>query len=296
MRAAGRLIILIWALAPGGLFCRNANEISLVFGGDVMLGRGVRTAMDQGLYKNPFEKIVPILSKTDFSMANLEMALDENCKPIEKKYSLYGGSAAQAVLSGSGLKAVSLANNHSIDCGCEGFEHTAEMVSQAGLLAVGEGLKIFKVKGTRLGIMGFVDTGFEGDQLARTCKPSIFFSPAALTQVGEAKKQVDVLVVMMHWGDETEKTPSSRQKLVAHELADAGADIIIGSGPHFLQVSEEYNKALIAYSLGNLVFDQEGSGSKGALLKIRIKGGKMDSHQLIPVKINQGRTEAQISQ
>src|SRR5690606_33310167 len=65
-----------------------------------------------------------------------------------------------------------------------------------------------------------------------------------------------LIVVYPHWGEEYATTSSPRQQSLAHAFIDAGADAVIGSHPHVVQELELYNEKLIAYSLGNFVFDQ----------------------------------------
>jgi poly-gamma-glutamate capsule biosynthesis protein CapA/YwtB (metallophosphatase superfamily) len=78
----------------------------------------------------------------------------------------------------------------------------------------------------------------------------------AASRLIAAAEQADLVIVSLHWGGEYQAAPSPRQRFIAQSLARAGADLIIGHGPHVLQPVERMDKALVAYSLGNLLFDQ----------------------------------------
>jgi poly-gamma-glutamate capsule biosynthesis protein CapA/YwtB (metallophosphatase superfamily) len=287
------LLSVLWLNSTSGT---NSKDAVLVFGGDVMLARGVKQAMDAGIYQDPFLKIKPIFDDADFVLVNLEMAIDPDCQPVEKRYSLHGGCEAAEILAEAGIDAVSIANNHSFDCGCEGFERTRKIVKEKGILTIGDenDPKKINIKGTSIGIMGFVKTHFEGDKIFMSCQPLIFFSGDAFQKAGELKKQVDLVIVVLHWGSDFDKSPTHGQRQAAHKLIEAGADIIIGSGPHMLQEVEIYQNGLIAYSLGNLVFDQKVRGAKGALLEVRVQKGQILSKKIIPVFIDKGQPGLEI--
>ena len=73
-------------------------------------------------------------------------------------------------------------------------------------------------------------------------------------EIAAARTWADVVVAYFHWGEERDTTANGDQQELAHFAADCGADIILGSHPHVLQEVEQYNGAVIAYSLGNFVY------------------------------------------
>ena len=96
--------------------------------------------------------------------------------------------------------------------------------------------------------------------------------------IKNASKQVDDLVVSFHFGVEYQTKHNTRQEQLAHEAVDDGAKIVIGTHPHVAEDTEVYKNAFIAYSLGNLVFDQPFSANtmEGLLLQIKLyKDGSM---------------------
>ncbi len=101
-----------------------------------------------------------------------------------------------------------------------------------------------------------------------------------------AKSQADLVFASFHWGNEYSRH-SKRQEVLAHLAIDSGADVVVGHHPHWIQEVEEYRGKPIYYSLGNLVFDQMWSDPtrKGLILKLTFSGSKLQSRELIPIKI-----------
>ena len=118
--------------------------------------------------------------------------------------------------------------------------------------------------------------------------PSIaFYNPVNVKEtLEELKKDVDVIVVSLHWGTEYAKSPSSAQIEIAHQIIDWGADLILGHHPHVIQKIEEYNGGVIVYSLGNFVFDQHKSETKKSIIfKAKLTKKGVDSFSSLPVEI-----------
>ncbi len=153
-------------------------------------------------------------------------------------------------LKQNGVDIVSLANNHSFNRGKAGLDQTRENLTRSGVDFFGDpnnssgNLSIKKcIDGICIGIVGYHEFAYKNDD-------------AILNEINKLRKDVDVLIVMPHWGIEYQKTPSSLQKRLAHEWIDAGADIIVGAHPHIIESIEEYRGHPIFYSLGNYIFDQ----------------------------------------
>ena len=126
-------------------------------------------------------------------------------------------------------------------------------------------------------------------------KPGIFSMKdegELFSQVVAARKDYpdDVLVIMLHWGVEAAYSPTERQKNIARNLVDAGADLIIGAHPHRVQGVEFYKGKPIFYSLGNFQFDSNPPGDESVIAKITYKDGSNDPAEVsvIPVIIEKG--------
>jgi poly-gamma-glutamate synthesis protein (capsule biosynthesis protein) len=107
------------------------------------------------------------------------------------------------------------------------------------------------------------------------------------TAVTELKTEVDLVAILIHAGAEYTNKPNKQQIAFAHAAIDAGADLVIGHHPHWVQITEIYNGRPILYSLGNLIFDQMWSleTQQGALAEITVTDKQLDSIRIIPIKI-----------
>ncbi|MBE9506953.1 MAG: CapA family protein, partial [Chloroflexi bacterium] len=105
-----------------------------------------------------------------------------------------------------------------------------------------------------------------------------------------AAKRANVIIVSIHWGGEYQAAPNSRQQAIASSLAGAGADIIIGHGPHVLQRVEWVGETLVAYSLGNFLFDQPYPADcrQGAILRVTLQGDHIVAVEAVPTAVSQG--------
>jgi poly-gamma-glutamate capsule biosynthesis protein CapA/YwtB (metallophosphatase superfamily) len=116
---------------------------------------------------------------------------------------------------------------------------------------------------------------------------------AAASAVNAAAQRADVVVVSIHWGGEYQAAPSRRQREVAQVLAGAGARVIVGHGPHVLQRVEWEGETLVAYSLGNFLFDQPYPADCrwGAILRVRLTGADILAVEAFPTVTERGRVQ-----
>jgi len=256
----------------------NADHASkprarLAFIGDVMLGRGVQAALAAGGWENGLEILVPHLKNADLALGNLESPLTaasywrrpENLAD-ERIYDLRAPPSGILALKGSGLDLIMLANNHIMDGGIAGLEDTKVILNSVGMTTVGP-----------------------GPQPARVIVNNLLFTFLALDDVSapvdlelvssliqEERAEGAFVVVSVHWGGEYIPGPNPRQRFLAQELANAGAALVWGHHPHVLQPivwSQEDGqptKTLVAFSLGNALFDQVSppDARRGAVLLV----------------------------
>jgi len=183
-------------------------------------------------------------------------------------------------LSQAGFNLVSLANNHSLDCGVDGLKETIEVLTHMGVTPILGEPSIREVKGLKIGAVAF--NLVDGN-------PS---SVSLVEAVSELKEVSDIVIVSLHWGREYKLSPSKKQLKLAHELIDAGADLILGHHPHRVQGIGSYKKGIVAYSLGNFVFDQRDElGKESIILLIRLKRNLVKRITIIPVVIIDYRPE-----
>ncbi|SEO23612.1 CapA family protein [Paenibacillus sp. OV219] len=243
-----------------------SDSITLSFAGDVLLAATVENLMLKNGYDYPYTYVQPFLQKPDLMAVNLETPVTTRGTPAQKKQYVYKSSPdALPALKASGIDVVNLANNHTMDQGEEGLLDTIGHLDSAAIPNMGAGRDdaeafkpvLLEAKGISVAYIGLSRVIPEGSWKAAKDHPGLaetYDSTRAVKAIQDAKKQADLVVVMVHWGIEREDNPNDDQKRLAHEYIDAGADLVIGSHPHTLQGFESYKGKWIAYSLGNFIF------------------------------------------
>lgn len=268
----------------------TSTSFTLLAVGDIMLDRSVfLKTKATGDWNHPFLLIDPLFQEYDLHLANLE-------GPITTFPSVAngtGGARFTFTFSPNFVSPLqnrfdflSLANNHAHNFGQNGLEQTRKYLGDAEIRYFGSPENTpgyvsvtSSYEGITLGFIGYhelVQKGFD-------------------TVLSEAKKldsTVDVLIAMPHWGVEyvTDK-PTLLQTQEAHELIDAGVDVIFGAHPHVVEPVEIYKNKVIFYSLGNFVFDQYFSSETMTGLAVGMQIEKKEQklsigYKLIPLDIN----------
>ncbi len=281
-RVAGLLFLCLGLLtgeAPG--------RFRLAAVGDVMFARGVaaaRTASSD--WSSIFTVVAPLLDGVDVAFGNLESpfqivdpAVDGSRVSEGPVYDLRADPGSVEALLAGGFDVVSLANNHAFDGGVQGLRATLSYLDDHGLV----GLRHDEAMSLPLGgvLVAFDDSATSVE-------------PAAVTErVRALALNGDPVVVSLHWGGEFQAGPSARQRLLATRLADAGADLIVGHGPHVLQRIEWVSDTLVAYSLGNFLFDQPYplDCRWGAILRVTFVAGRVSTVAVVPTVARNGRVE-----
>jgi poly-gamma-glutamate capsule biosynthesis protein CapA/YwtB (metallophosphatase superfamily) len=251
--------------------------------GDVLMHEAVKRSAEahrrdapDGGYSWLYAPIADLVAQADLGFANLETPVAPGSTSGTREYVFNAPPEAIAALRRAGISVVSVANNHAFDQGRPGFEETLRRVEAAGLRAVGAGpperaagpLRV-EVSGLSIAFLGwahfFNQTGNDCPAPkpgAAPCLQAALLDRArAVEAVREAAAQADAVVVSLHWGTEYEPQPRADDVALAHQLAEAGALVVLGHHPHVLQPVELYRRAdgstaLIAYSLGNFVSNQ----------------------------------------
>lgn len=221
--------------------------------------------------KNPnsgdkiFNGISPYIKKSDLVIGNLEGPLTVEGTPVPGKCTLKGNPDWAGIMKESGINMVTLANNHIMDYGIEGLTETIGNLRTAGIKYIGAGKDIIEackpgfieLNGHRIGILGRTSVIVSSPSYAGKNQPGVaFFDPdETIGTIKNCKKRCDIVIVLMHWGIEHYKYPAPHQRRLAEKLIEAGTDLIIGHHPHVLQGIERIGQGLVAYSLGNFVFN-----------------------------------------
>ncbi|MBI3984293.1 CapA family protein [Candidatus Microgenomates bacterium] len=274
--------------------------------GDVILGRQVYAKMLQYGYTAPFTAMAKTVNDTDLTLANLECTIADGLSYPTLGMSFTAPAAALKGLKLAGIDGVNLANNHSLNGGETGYLAMLKLLKEQSIAYFGGGAdatqayaaQTFTVKGTKVSLLGYSSIAGTVAAGAKVPGHAYFSLPPWGDQVESeiarmeadvkaAKSQSDLVMVYVHWGAEYTHTASAEMRQVAHRLVDAGADVILGTHPHWVQGIEWYKDRLITYSLGNFVFDQEWSieTKQGVVLKATFEGSRLVSAKFVPYQI-----------
>jgi poly-gamma-glutamate capsule biosynthesis protein CapA/YwtB (metallophosphatase superfamily) len=266
--------------APAG--AGRATTLTLVLGGDVMLGRGVAPLVAHASV-DAFAGARFQLSAPDLAIANLESPLT-----LRPHLASRGPNALEArpssarVLEAAGFDALSIANNHAGDAGPGTVLDTMQALSTRGIAVIGAGAteadayrpRLLAVRGIRVALLAF-DATAQGPRAGHRSAGVAWWSGARVRRAVErARAEADLVVVGLHGGTEY-RAGSDRWMLhLARLLSSWGVDVVWGSGPHVVQPTRLIQQpsgrvTVVSTSLGNLLFDQHLPGTRrGELLEL----------------------------
>ena len=234
-------------------------------------------------YDTPFpEELGRRLASADLALVNLETALCSEAEALAstedtrgQRHRLVAPKARLAALQAAGVDVASVANNHALDCGPTSLARTMAALAEHGIAAVGAhavGSASANVLSLRRGQADITIT-------AATLHPPMVraegLTPTRASHEDRALLEhvrtlrahapAALLIVSLHWGRELAPRAAPHQRVFARDLVAAGANVILGHGPHVLQEIEQYREAVIVYSAGNLHFDMR---TKPALVEL----------------------------
>ena len=261
---------------PSGVVLERPSDddtVTLLFGGDTSFARGIDHTIQQA-DDDPtvvFEQLQPLFDAADLTFLNLECVLsDSTAQQAKKRWKIRGPTKHAKALSHAGIDLVSVANNHTLDFGNQGFSSTLDVLEDQGVAYVGvqygdvaqQPVTIAKVGDQTFGFLAYTDISkwkpVKPDHWQYYWpKPANYDVDAIVADIERARGSVDHLVVSLHWGDEYSMTVEDDQREAAHRFIDAGAELVIGHHPHVPRIIETYKGGLIAYSLGDLLFDKQ---------------------------------------
>lgn len=198
------------------------------------------------------QNVKDIFSADDLTIANFEGTLTDSDEREDKTFAFKAPASYASILTGGSVEAVNTANNHSHDYGEQSFNDTLAALDDAGIVHFGyDETAVMDVKGIKVGLVGIYEL-YDHLEREQQLKDNI------------AKVKADgaqLIVVIFHWGNETETVPDSNQTTLGRIAIDEGADLVCGHHPHVLQGIETYKGRNIVYSLGNFCFDGNSSPS-----------------------------------
>ncbi len=255
----------------------NLTEVDFFAVGDIMLSRDVAEQIKRNDNDSfwPFRALETELLSTDFNVGNLESPFSGRDDYRNADEFIFNAPTwSLPGLIQHNFKILSVANNHSLNQGLDGLLYTKSALEKSGTQVVGGGTnddeawqgKVFSVKGVRV---GFIAANYFGQSYLADLRQT----DKLQSSIKELKTRSDFIVVLMHAGEEYTKNPNEQQINFARASIDNGADLVIGSHPHWIQPIEEYQGKYIFYSLGNFIFDQMWSQetTEGLMLKISLE-------------------------
>ena len=296
-----RIISIVLAVNISLLFSSSAKagELNILFTGDILLDRGVRQVIEHHGVNHLFsEGIDSVFRSAQLVVGNLECPATKINAPVFKRFIFRGEPEWLDTLQHHGYTHLNLANNHSIDQGREGLLDTKRNILAAGMVPIGAGVnmneasqpvllaesprKVWFLASLRLALENYA---YLPD------KPCVSQEPmdSLLERVNRIRRadSTAVIVVSLHWGGEHTLQPVPSQRLEAHQLIRAGADMLICHHTHTLQTIEDFQGKKIYYSIGNFIFDQpKPINSKACMVRLRINEDDLDVEN-ISVEIRQ---------
>lgn len=239
---------------------------SILFTGDVMLGRLVDENLDHRSPGSVWGDLLPYFHKADLRIINLECALTKCEKTREKVFNFRSAPEHIKSLQEAKIDVCNVANNHVLDFDVEGLFDTLNVLDQKGIAHVGAGKnlveakkpEIIELEDLKIGIIGCSDN--EPTWAAQENRPGIFYfstksADELLGLVDDVRPSVDLLFVSLHWGPNMQERPSGEFITFAHNLVDRGVDVLHGHSAHVFQPIECINGSVILYDTGDFIDD-----------------------------------------
>jgi poly-gamma-glutamate capsule biosynthesis protein CapA/YwtB (metallophosphatase superfamily) len=233
----------------------------------------------------------------DLTVVNLECPATEMVDPQPKAFTIRCDPAALPAARLAGVDVASQANNHAYDAGPGGLVDSLRAIDAAGIAAVGAGANQtealraarFQIDGWSVAVVGIDEIVDPPQEVAGPDKPGTAAGhdvSLALQAVRDAAASSDIVIVAVHWGVELDERPRAYEVRQAHQMVDAGADVIFGSHPHRLQAMETYRGRPIFYSLGNFVWPRLAPVSRTtAVAEVTVSSSGAVEGRLLPAEI-----------
>jgi len=250
-----------------------SKDITLLFAGDIMLARGVQSYQPSRSELWPLDKIAENVQSADIAFGNLESPVGpESTLCIDCfRFGILPSDAE--ILKNVGFDVLSVANNHTNDFPGSP-QKTLETLQSLGLDTTGfvaDGQKqvpvIIEIEDLSIGFLAYTD-------ITNTTYANIAYADTAQmrTDIEELSNDVDLLIISIHWGTEYTYQVTARQTELGRTAIEAGADMVIGHHPHWIQGIEVFQEKPIFYSLGNTVFNMMHTEEtrEGLLIKLTV--------------------------
>lgn len=277
-------------------------EVTLAFAGDVHFEAHVGALIRRGL-----GPIARTLRSADVAMVNLETPVTQRGRQDPKelefatdRYYFRTPPGALDMLADAGVDVVTVANNHAGDYGQVGLADTIRAARRSGVVAVGAGKDaaeaftphVERVDGLDVAFLAADTVQREGGSNVWSAGPDNAGIAAArgsrsdllVDAVETSAAQQDLVVVYLHWGRENEACPTQSQRLLSRTLADAGADVVVGSHSHVVGGAGWSGDTYVSYGLGNFVWYHSRQPDTG-VLTLRLDADGVVEEEWTPARI-----------
>jgi poly-gamma-glutamate synthesis protein (capsule biosynthesis protein) len=275
MIVLGVVLVLLLVFATFATFTNQGNEtkenVSIAITGDVMFARNMAGVLD--VNSSPFNGVSNVTSNVDLLIINFENAATTSNNAVKGDVPLKCDPSFVPLAKANNRTIAALANNHVCDYGIGGMNDTIKNLEDNGIVTIGAGNNesdahngtTQTINGRKITVINYMDSNnfkeYSYDVLpyANGSAPgySAYDLEDAKKQIAEARGNGSELVIIyLHFGNEYSTSPNDDQVKIAHDLIDAGADVVIGAHPHVPQGIEMYKGKPICYSMGNFIFDQ----------------------------------------
>lgn len=199
-----------------------------------------------------FQNVKSIFAADDLTIANFEGTLTDSDAREDKTFAFKAPAEYAQILTSGSIEAVNTANNHSHDYGNQSYTDTLTALDNEGITHFGyDDTAVMDIKGVKVGLVGIYELN---DHLGR--------EQQLKDNIAKVKADgAELVIVIFHWGNETETVPDTNQMTLGRLAIDEGADLVCGHHPHVLQGIETYKGKNIVYSLGNFCFGGNSSPS-----------------------------------
>jgi len=238
--------------------------------------------------------VAALFRDADLALVNHEGPTPDHFSYHPNGYTFTFDPALEVGIRDAGVDVVSLANNHIRNAGSTGVVQTIRNVEAAGLTPVGAGANIdaanapvwFTVDGVRVAILAFdaIDLTAEGATASRAGAAPLDLTRARADIAAARAAGADLVVVIPHWGVEYTSTATASQRRDAAALIADGADVILGSHPHWAGAMEVIGAGVVVYSMGDFIFDLDRSEQtdEGLIVELSFAGSRLAQIDLQP--------------